>query len=113
MPRMLPVLLALGVLAVGCGGEDDADELPPHTTIGADFIPDVTDADVERIVRRDYTDTQLEDVGQVLAAYGTENCEPDGNARGRARVRLAALKLAAELPINERKSRQPPFRRND
>ena len=51
-------------------------------------IPDVTQDDVERIVRRDFPAIKFEDVIAILAEYVTQG---DGGA---IRVRLAALKLA-------------------
>jgi len=51
-------------------------------------IPDVTQDDVERIVRRDFPAIKFEDVIAILAEYATQG---DGGA---IRVRLAALKLA-------------------
>ena len=52
--------------------------------------PNVTSADVERVVRRDFHADCIADVMAMLNEYGTESSqrEPD-------RVRLAALKLAA------------------
>ena len=52
-------------------------------------IPDVSLADVERIVRRDFPGTEFDAVMAVLKQYGTEKWQ-----RERARVQLAALKLA-------------------
>lgn len=51
--------------------------------------PEVTRSDVERIVRRDFLPEQFNTVMSLLDEYGPEawQCE-------RARVRLAALKLA-------------------
>ena len=65
-------------------------------------IPDVTETDVERIVRRDFPEQQYETVMGVLKVY----------ARGRlakecSRVQLAALKLA------QGDLRQLPFHIND
>jgi hypothetical protein len=51
--------------------------------------PTVTDADVERIVRRDFDDARVEDVLALLGEYGSESWH-----REPARVRLAVLKLA-------------------
>jgi hypothetical protein len=52
--------------------------------------PTVTDADVERIVRRDFPTAIFDDVLAMLHEFGTEQWE-----REAPRVRLAALKLAA------------------
>jgi hypothetical protein len=52
-------------------------------------IPDVLATDVERIVRRDFPDGQFDAVMGVLKQYGAEKWQ-----RERARVQLAALKLA-------------------
>ena len=51
--------------------------------------PSVTDADVERIVRREFAEAEVAEVLRILAEYGTERYE-----RESARVRLAALKEA-------------------
>jgi hypothetical protein len=51
--------------------------------------PTVTDADVERIVRREFEEADVAAVLGILAEYGTEAHEPES-----ARVRLAALKEA-------------------
>jgi hypothetical protein len=51
--------------------------------------PDVTAADVERIVRRDYPPSQQDNALAMLREYGDE-----GSQRGAARVQLAVLKLA-------------------
>jgi hypothetical protein len=53
-------------------------------------IPNVTSNDVERIVRRDYSETQFSSVIDVLKIYEQS---PSGR-RELARVQLAALKLA-------------------
>lgn len=52
-------------------------------------VPQITAADIERVVRRDFPEGQVADVLAMLAEYGTElwHREP-------ARVKLAALKLA-------------------
>lgn len=52
-------------------------------------VPNVSDADVARIVRRDFPPTAVDDAMSVVEAYGREAWE-----REPARVRLAALKLA-------------------
>jgi hypothetical protein len=52
-------------------------------------VPQVTAADIERIVRRDFPEAQVGDALAILAEYGTEIWHPES-----ARVRLAALKLA-------------------
>jgi len=52
-------------------------------------IPEVTDKDVIRIVRRDLPKTQFDEVISILNEYGTE-----GWQRSVSRVRLAVLKLA-------------------
>ncbi|MEZ0387891.1 MAG: hypothetical protein ACAI34_12530 [Verrucomicrobium sp.] len=52
-------------------------------------IPSVTEADVERVVRRDFQADQYAQVIAMLAEYGQEEWH-----RERGRVRLAALKLA-------------------
>ena len=49
----------------------------------------VTDADVERIVRRDFAPVQVDDVRALLATYGIAEWE-----REAPRVRAAILKLA-------------------
>lgn len=51
-------------------------------------VPQVSDGDVERIVRRDYSEHERGGVMAVLEQYGTQSPES-------ARVRLAALKMAA------------------
>ena len=51
--------------------------------------PEVSDADVERIVRRDFPDDVIAEVLEMLSGYGTEQWHKEV-----ARVRLAALKLA-------------------
>jgi hypothetical protein len=53
-------------------------------------VPKLTDADVERIVRRDFPSDKVAEVFTVLEAYGTEPWH-----REPARVRIAACKLAA------------------
>ena|ERR1700719_2755561 len=53
-------------------------------------VPNVTSNDVERIVRRDYSETQFDSVMAVLKVYG----ESASGRRERPRVQLAALKLA-------------------
>ena len=53
-------------------------------------IPKVTSNDVERIVRRDYSETQFDSVMAVLKGYE----ESASGRRERPRVQLAALKLA-------------------
>ncbi|MGD0268079.1 MAG: hypothetical protein ABSB14_03370 [Candidatus Sulfotelmatobacter sp.] len=53
-------------------------------------IPSVTSNDVERIVRRDYSETQFDSVMAVLKGYE----ERSSGRRERPRVQLAALKLA-------------------
>lgn len=53
-------------------------------------IPDVSLKDVERIVRRDYSETQFDSVMAVLKGYE----ESASGRRERPRVQLAALKLA-------------------
>ncbi len=52
-------------------------------------VPQVTPADIERVVRRDFPDADVPEALALLAEYGPEpwHREPD-------RVRLAALKLA-------------------
>ena len=52
-------------------------------------VPQVTAADIERVVRRDFAETQVADALAILAEYG-----PQAWHREPARVRLAALKLA-------------------
>ena len=51
--------------------------------------PDVTAADVERIVRREFPPSQQDIALAMLREYGDE-----GSQRGAARVQLAVLKLA-------------------
>jgi hypothetical protein len=50
----------------------------------------VTAADIERVVRRDFAETQVADALAILAEYG-----PQPWHREPARVKLAALKLAS------------------
>jgi hypothetical protein len=52
--------------------------------------PNVSNADVERVVRRDFPAARVDEVLAMLAEYGT-----DAWHREPHRVRLAALKLAA------------------
>lgn len=52
-------------------------------------IPDVTPADVQRVIRRDFGQDRLPDVVRQLEEYGKEAWE-DASTR----VRLAILKLA-------------------
>jgi hypothetical protein len=52
--------------------------------------PDVTAADVDRVVRRDYPADLVDDVHQMLNEYGQEDWHPEID-----RVRMAILKLAA------------------
>ena len=52
--------------------------------------PNVTSADVERVVRRDFPVERVAEVLAMLGEYGTESCQRETH-----RVRLAALKLAA------------------
>ena len=52
--------------------------------------PDVTQSDVERIVRRDFLLEQFEAVMSLLDEYGLKTWQ-----RERPRVQLAALKLSA------------------
>ena len=52
--------------------------------------PNVTNADVERIARRDFPADRVAQVMALLQQYGTERWHNEP-----ARVRLAALKLAA------------------
>ena len=51
--------------------------------------PSVTDADVERVVRRDYPQEHVAQVLAMLGEYGDEDWQ-----REQPRVRLAVLKLA-------------------
>jgi len=53
-------------------------------------IPNVTGADVERIVRRDFPADRAMEVLAMLEEYGKESWQREPH-----RVRLAALKLAA------------------
>ena len=53
-------------------------------------IPNVTSNNVERIVRRDYSETQFDSVMAVLKGYEASA----SRRRERPRVQLAALKLA-------------------
>ena len=53
-------------------------------------VPHITAADIERVVRRDFPQAQVDDVLAILAEYGTEIWHKE-----RERVRLAALKLAS------------------
>jgi hypothetical protein len=52
-------------------------------------VPEISEADVNRIVRRDFPFEQFDTVMSVLNEYGTEDWQ-----RGVNRVRLAVLKLA-------------------
>ncbi|HTM37726.1 MAG TPA: hypothetical protein VL156_13315 [Terriglobales bacterium] len=52
-------------------------------------VPRVTPADIERVVRRDFAETEVDAALAILAEYG-----PQAWHREPARVRLAALKLA-------------------
>jgi hypothetical protein len=52
--------------------------------------PSVTSADVERIVRRDFSAERVGEVVAMLNEYGAEEWHPEVD-----RVRLATLKLAA------------------
>jgi len=52
-------------------------------------VPQVTAADIERVVRRDFAEGQVPNALAILAEYG-----PQAWHRESARVRLAALKLA-------------------
>ena len=52
-------------------------------------IPNVTAADVERVVRRDFPADRVAEVRALLDEYGKEKWEREPH-----RVRLAALKLA-------------------
>jgi hypothetical protein len=55
----------------------------------ADFVPKVTYADVERVVRRDYPDEVVDRVMSLLDQYGHEKWHLE-----EPRVLLACLKLA-------------------
>jgi predicted metal-dependent hydrolase len=52
--------------------------------------PNVTVADVERVVRRDYAADRVDEVHKMLSEYGAEDWHPEVD-----RVRMAILKLAA------------------
>jgi hypothetical protein len=52
--------------------------------------PSVTDADVERVVRRDFPPERVPEVFDLLNQYGIESWQREAH-----RVRLAALKLSA------------------
>ena len=52
--------------------------------------PDVSAADVERVVRRDFPPEQVESVLSLLNEYGVEDWQREAD-----RVRLAVLKLAS------------------
>ena len=52
-------------------------------------VPDVSETDVARVVRRDFAPDQIDAVMTILNEYGTAEGQ-----RGYHRVRLAALKLA-------------------
>jgi hypothetical protein len=52
-------------------------------------VPQVTPADIERVVRRDFPKADVPEALAILAEYGPERWH-----RESARVRLAALKLA-------------------
>ena len=53
-------------------------------------VPKVTDKDVERVAIRDFGESQLPKVLDLLQEYGKQGWNPPGSAR----VRLAILKLA-------------------
>ncbi|MFN0059913.1 MAG: hypothetical protein ACKVX7_15760 [Planctomycetota bacterium] len=53
-------------------------------------VPRVSDADVERVVRRDYATDRIPEVLAMLNEYGQERWQQEP-----ARVRLAVLRLAA------------------
>ncbi|MDQ3820189.1 MAG: hypothetical protein M3362_21265 [Acidobacteriota bacterium] len=57
--------------------------------MAAQPIPKVSSADVERVVRRDFSADRVAEVLAILSEYGTENWQREAD-----RVRLAALKLA-------------------
>ncbi len=70
----------------------------PFPAIGAAFrkqmavrqrIPDVSEDDVERIVRRDFPTDQFKTAMEMLGEYGNEGWHREGH-----RVRVAVLKLA-------------------
>jgi len=52
-------------------------------------VPSVTQADIDRVVRRDFAEVEQAAALAVLEAYGSEDHEPEV-----VRVRLAALKLS-------------------
>lgn len=52
-------------------------------------IPNVSEADVERIVRRDFPKERFEAVMEMLGEYGKEGWHREGH-----RVRVAVLKMA-------------------
>jgi len=52
-------------------------------------VPQVTEADIDRIVRRDFQSSHIAEALAILAEYGTQPWH-----REPARVQLAALKLA-------------------
>jgi len=52
-------------------------------------VPQVTDADIDRILRRDFQDCHIAEALAILAEYGTQPWH-----REPARVQIAALKLA-------------------
>ena len=52
-------------------------------------VPQVTEADIDRILRRDFASSQIAEALAILAEYGTQPWH-----REPARVQLAALKLA-------------------
>ena len=51
--------------------------------------PNITDADIERIIQRDFSQIDLETVENILSNYKTDS------ARERDRVYASALKLSA------------------
>jgi hypothetical protein len=53
-------------------------------------VPDVTPEDVTRVIRRDFAESQFDAALAVVREYSGMQ----GSERGRARVQLAALKLA-------------------
>lgn len=61
-----------------------------HLHVLTQPTPNITAADVERVVRRDYAADRVDEVHKMLGEYGQEDWHPEVD-----RVRMAILKLAA------------------
>jgi len=64
--------------------------VPDHAAMTKQPTPNVTSADVERVVRRDFPAERFAEVMSMLSEYGAD----ESWQREADRVRLAALKLA-------------------